>query len=115
MMRSSRRTNLSENPSKQNPGSQKRCLVGEAASIAKTPEKTILLRRNVRCARDNWGKLSKSSICLLSELTEAYSLSIAAGHLQLLDGRWYITLWPATLGFPQQVSRNQYHPRRAVI
>jgi hypothetical protein len=91
MMRSSRRTNLSENPSKQNPGSQKRCLVGEAASIAKTTEKTILLRRNVRCARDNWGKLSKSSICLLSELTEAYGLSIAAGHLQLLDERWYIT------------------------
>src|SRR5713226_4312627 len=91
MMRSSSRTNLSERPSKLNPNSQKRCPVGGAASIAKTPEKTVLLRRNVRCARNNWGRLSKNSICLLAELTEAYSLSIAAGHLQLLDGRWYIT------------------------
>jgi hypothetical protein len=80
-----------ENPSKLNPDSQKRCRVGAAASIVKTPEKAGLLRRNLKCARNNWGKLSKSSICLLVELTEAYSLSIAAGHLQLLDGRWYIT------------------------
>jgi hypothetical protein len=65
--------------------------VGAAANIAKTPEKASLLRRNVKWARNNWGRLSKSSICLLAELTEAYSLSIAAGHLQLLDGRWYIT------------------------
>lgn len=91
MIRSSRRTNLSENPSKPNPGFQKRCTVDEAASIAKTSEKTILLRRNVRCARDNWGRLSKKSMSLLAELTEAYSLSIAAGHLQLLNGGWYIT------------------------
>jgi hypothetical protein len=91
MIRSSSRSNFSENLNKQNPVSQKRCLVSEAASTAKTSEKTILLRRNVRCARDNWGRLSKNSICLLADLTEAYSLSIAAGHLQLLDGRWYIT------------------------
>ena len=90
-MRSFPRANLSENPSKLNPDSQKRCPVGGAASTAKTPEKNVLLRRNVRCARNNWGRLSKSCICLLSELTKAYSLSIAAGHLQLLDGRWYIT------------------------
>src|SRR6266849_5932554 len=91
VMRSFPRANLSENPSKLNPDSQKRCPVGGAASSAKTPEKNVLLRRNVRCARNNWGRLSKSCICLLSELTKAYSLSIAAGHLQLLDGRWYIT------------------------
>src|SRR5260370_19673242 len=90
-MRSSLRTNPMENPSKLNPDSQKRRRVGAAASIAKTPEKASLLLRNVKCARNNWGRLSKSSICLLAELTEAYSLSIAAGHLQLLDGRWYIT------------------------
>jgi hypothetical protein len=90
-MRSSLWNNLSENPSKLNPDSQKRCRVGAEASIAKTPEKDGLLRRNVKWARNNWGRLSKSSICFLAELTEAYSLSIAAGHLQLLDGRWYIT------------------------
>jgi hypothetical protein len=87
VMRSSLRTNLMENPSKLNPDSQKRCYVGAAS----TPQKAGLLRRNVKCARNNWGRLSKSSIHLLTELTEAYSLSIAAGHLQLLDGRWYIT------------------------
>jgi len=80
-----------ENPSKLNSDSEKRCRVGAAASIAKASEKAGLLRRNLKCARNNWGGLSKSSICLLAELTEAYSLSIAAGHLQLLDGRWYIT------------------------
>jgi hypothetical protein len=90
-MRSSLCTNLSDNPRKLNPDSQKRCRVGATASIAKTPEKAGLLRRNVKCARNNWGRLSKSSISLLAELTEAYSLSIVAGHLQLLDGRWYIT------------------------
>src|SRR6266849_5299461 len=90
-MSSSLRTNLMENPSKLNPDSQKRCRVGEAAGMAKTSEKAGLLRRNLKCARNKWGTLSKSSICLLAELTEAYSLSIAAGHLQLLDGRWYIT------------------------
>lgn len=90
-MRSSLRTNLMENRSKLNPDSQKRCPVGAAGSIARTAEKAGLLRRNVKCARDNWGRLSKNSICLLTELTETYSLSIAAGHLQLLDGRWYIT------------------------
>ena len=91
MMRSSLCTNLMKNPSKLNPDSQKRCRVSEAASIAKTPEKSGLLRRNLKCARNNWGRLSKSSIGLLAELTETYSLSIAAGHLQLLDGRWYTT------------------------
>ncbi len=90
-MRSSLRTNLMENPSKLNPNSPKKCRVGTATSIAKIREKAGLLRRNVKCARNNWGRLSKSSICLLAELTERYSLSIAAGHLQLLDGRWYIT------------------------
>ena len=80
-----------KNPSKLSPDSQKRCREHARANTAKTPEKAGLLRRNVKCARDNWGRLSKSSICLLAELTERYSLSIEAGHLQLLDGRWYIT------------------------
>jgi hypothetical protein len=80
-----------ENPSKLSPDSQKRCRAGAAASRTRTREKAGLLRRNLKCARNNWGRLSKSSIGLLAELTEAYSFSIAAGHLQLLDGRWYIT------------------------
>src|SRR6266851_5215582 len=54
VMRPSRHSNLMENPSKLNPDSQKTCRVGEAASIAKTPGKTDLLRRNLKCARNNW-------------------------------------------------------------
>jgi len=91
VMRSSLRTKFMKNPSKLGPDSQKRCRACAAANTAETPETAGLLRRNVKYARNNWGRLSKSSICLLAELTERYSLSIAAGHLQLLDGRWYIT------------------------
>ena len=53
--------------------------------------KSELLRMNVKCARRNWGGLSKNSLHTLAELTNAYRISVAAGHLQLLDGRWYIT------------------------
>ena len=53
--------------------------------------KSELLRMNVKCARRNWGELSKSSLHALAELTDTYRISVAAGHLQLLDGRWYIT------------------------
>jgi hypothetical protein len=50
-----------------------------------------LLRTNVKIARRKWGALSKVALCSLAELTNAHSLSVAAGHLQLLDGKWYIT------------------------
>lgn len=62
------------------------------ATIAgRITEMSGLLRRNKRCARNSWGRLSKSSLQLLTELTNTHRLSVAAGHLQLLDGRWYIT------------------------
>src|SRR6267378_1307900 len=53
--------------------------------------KSELFRKNVKCARRNWGGLSKNSLHTLAELTGTYRFSVAAGHLQLLDGRWYIT------------------------
>ena len=53
--------------------------------------KSELFRKNVKCARLNWGGLSKNSLYTLAELTDTYRFSVAAGHLQLLDGRWYIT------------------------
>lgn len=37
------------------------------------------------------GKTLERLYCLLAELTEVYSFCITAGHLQLLDGRWYVT------------------------
>src|SRR6266478_768913 len=47
--------------------------------------------KNVRCARRIWGELSKNSLQILAELTRTYRFSVAAGHLQLIDGHWYIT------------------------
>ena len=53
--------------------------------------KSELLRMNVKCAQRNWGGLSKDCVHALAELTDSYRISVAAGHLHLLDGRWYIT------------------------
>ena len=48
-------------------------------------------RANLRLARDLWGDLSRLAASHLRELTRRYRLSIAAGDLQLLEGRWYVT------------------------
>ena len=48
-------------------------------------------RANMKLAHSLWGALSILARKRLKELTENYRLTIAAGDLQLLDGRWYIT------------------------
>ena len=48
-------------------------------------------RSNLRVARNLWGALSRITEGSLRELTVKFSLSVAAGDLQLLDGRWYVT------------------------
>ena len=53
--------------------------------------KKNLLQMNIECARQYWGALPKSSVLALAELTHLYFLSVASGHLQQLDGQWYIT------------------------
>jgi hypothetical protein len=47
----------------------------------------------------------------LAELTQAHGLSVAAGHLQLLDGRWYIT----HAGLLQVAYRNRCAGIRATL
>src|ERR1700719_2418135 len=54
-------------------------------------KKARLRRSNAKHAKDNWSALSKHSIGALAELTDTYGLSVSAGHLQLLEGRWYVT------------------------
>ena len=54
-------------------------------------KKTVSFRSNARLARHLWGALSGVASRTLKELTTRYCLSIAAGDLQLLDGRWYVT------------------------
>ena len=49
------------------------------------------IRSNAKLARQLWGEPSRMALRSLRELTARHSLSVAAGDLQLLDGRWYVT------------------------
>ena len=51
----------------------------------------VSARSNVKLARQLWGEPSRMALRGLRELTARYSLSVAAGDLQLLEGRWYVT------------------------
>src|SRR5258706_1187841 len=53
--------------------------------------KSELSRMNMKWARRHWRGLSKDSLRNLAELSDTYGFSVSAGHVQLLDGRWYIT------------------------
>ena len=53
--------------------------------------KIRLLRSNAKFARSRWGTLPAEAIACLDDLTKRHSLSIGAGHLRMLDGRWFIT------------------------
>ena len=51
----------------------------------------VTFRSNAKLARQLWGEPSHVALRGLRELTARYSLSVAAGDLQFLDGRWYVT------------------------
>jgi len=51
----------------------------------------LALRSNLNSARSIWGKLSRSALRSLKDLTRDYRLSIARGDLMQLDSRWYVT------------------------
>lgn len=53
--------------------------------------KVVSFRSNAKIARQLWGQFSRVTSGTLRDLTARYSLSVAAGDLQLLDGRWYVT------------------------
>jgi len=53
--------------------------------------RTKLSLSNLRLARSTWGLLPSAVVRNLIRLTSSYGLSIAAGDLQLLDGKWYVT------------------------
>jgi hypothetical protein len=48
-------------------------------------------RRNLLCARAQWGVLPGRVVSSLRELTTAHRLSVRSGDLLLLEGRWYVT------------------------
>ncbi len=51
----------------------------------------VSFRSNANLARQLWGEPSRIALRTLRDLTVKYSLSVAAGDLQFLDGRWYVT------------------------
>jgi len=51
----------------------------------------VSFRSNAKLARQLWGEPSRIALRTLRDLTFRYSLSVAAGDLQFLEGRWYIT------------------------
>src|ERR1700733_11120485 len=59
--------------------------------ICATKKSAVAFRSNVKLARSLWGVLSTVSLQRLKELTTKYGFSVAAGDLQLLEGRWYVT------------------------
>ena len=54
-------------------------------------KRTVSFRSNALLARRIWGELPKTAMRALKELTVTNALSVAAGDLQLLDGKWYVT------------------------
>jgi hypothetical protein len=49
------------------------------------------LAANLAIAKSTWGPLSRPALNNLRELLRTYKLSVAQGHLQLMNGRWYVT------------------------
>jgi hypothetical protein len=50
-----------------------------------------LERRNIELARVKWGRLGPRDLDVLKAYSTEFQLSIALGHLILLDGVWYVT------------------------
>jgi hypothetical protein len=53
-------------------------------------QRHLLAIRNVRFARRKWG-VSPEQIAALKDLTTELQLSVAAGHLKLIENNWYVT------------------------
>jgi hypothetical protein len=54
-------------------------------------KRSVSFQSNAKLAQSLWGSISKTTLIHLKELTRKHRLSIAAGDLQLLEGRWYVT------------------------
>jgi hypothetical protein len=54
------------------------------------PQRRLLAIRNIRFARKKWG-ISGDQVAVLKDLSEELELSVAAGHLKLIESNWYVT------------------------
>jgi hypothetical protein len=64
---------------------------GNRSDARAVKKATSMLRSNVKYAVAIWGKLPEVTLHGLKELASRHALLIAAGDLQLLNGRWYVT------------------------
>ena len=71
----------------------------------------IAFRANARLARLLWGNPPKIALCGLKALTARYCVSVAAGDIQLVDGRWYIT----HAGLLRMAQRNRCSGMRTAV
>jgi hypothetical protein len=89
------RLRVSENSyrsSQQHEQSNSQCLkaAGNSFRIARKRQHPSC-RSNLRSARDIWGMLPQRTLESLRNLTSEFALSVASGHLVLLEGKWYVT------------------------
>ena len=54
-------------------------------------KRSVSFQSNSKLAQSLWGNISTIALGHLKELTRKHRLSIAAGDLQLFEGRWYVT------------------------
>jgi len=73
--------------------------------------KVVTFRSNACLARQLWSEPSRIALRTLRDLTIKYSLSVAAGDLQFLEGRWYVT----HSGLLQLASRKGCHGIKTVL
>src|SRR5947209_15371825 len=73
--------------------------------------RTVSFRSNANLARKLWGKPSRIALRTLRDLTDRYSLSVIAGDLQFLDGKWYVT----HSGLLQLASRRRCRGIRTIL
>src|ERR1700687_1642303 len=64
---------------------------GDRSDVRELKKGATMFRSNARHAVSIWGELPKITMRSLKELTDRHALSIVAGDLQLLSGRWYVT------------------------
>src|SRR5579862_3520363 len=67
---------------------RKRLRIKERCQMKKLDKE---LQGNLNLAKSTWGRLPRNARLGLEELTARYSLSVALGDIQFLDGRWYVT------------------------
>jgi hypothetical protein len=69
-----------------------------------------LVIRNIRFARRKW-EVSRDQVCALKDLSTELELSVASGHLKLIENNWYVT----HAGLLQIAQRNRCAGMRTAV